>query len=157
MQEAFSIIQDRLKASDTHWSSFCHQLNWPQAFLNTLLSSNPRIRRRAFYESTSSSLSASCQSENTSAQSTNGKTVSPPKSPATQRIVNYVNTNCQGPGDDCCLFMLNLWLEKNGPDASLGQLVSALKEVRRLEKNSVNELDTTWNELSWYLFDFAVW
>ena len=143
LQEAISIVHDRLKASDTHWSTLCHRLNWPQAFLTTILSSNPRIRRRAFCESSSSSSSTSSPAENKTDSGKDGKVATPPKAPATQRIVNYIKTTCQGSNDEQCKYMLKLWLEKNGLNASLGQLVRALQEVRQLENNLASESSAT--------------
>ena len=137
LRDAIAIVTARLDATGTHWSLLCHYLNWPKQFLLTLRSSNARIRRRAFSERDSSSSSSSASSQN-------GKTLSedvvlqhPAFTPSvsTQRIVNYVKTNCPGSNHERCSFMLKLWLDKNDQLATLEQLVRALQEVRDVESS----------------------
>ena len=133
LRDAITIVTNRLESTGTPWSLLCHYLNWPKQFLLSLRSSNARDRRRAFSdrESSSSSSSALSQSEEKSSEDLLLRRFTTTVS--TQRIVNYVKSNCPGSECDRCAFMLKLWLDKNGHLATLELLLKALQDVRSAE------------------------
>lgn len=114
MRRALDIVEKRLDANEIHWSKLCEQLPWPSEEQTAQPTS---ADENGLDEATSGPDSPHSQSSSGAEKYDNDL----------EKIKEVVITARPQDEKQQTSFMLQLWLQRNGKEATLEKLINALK------------------------------